>query len=108
MSTRPPAARGNPATRLTLNGRALDRRSFLGALSLTATGTMLMARGWNAAVAANGGMSLSREGGNDVGPWHVDDMGGHMARYAQPISCRPVHQPIDLDAVAAVDRALIA
>lgn len=85
----------------------LDRRSFLGALSLTATGALLTARGWTAPVAANGGWSLSRTGGNDVGAWHVDDMWGHMPRYAHPITCRPAHRPIDLDNVAAVDRALI-
>jgi hypothetical protein len=96
------------ATRLTLNGRALDRRSFLGALSLTAAGTLLTARGWTAAVDPDGGLSLSHEAGSDVGAWHVDDMWGHMPRYAHPIACNPVHQPIDLDIVDAVDRAFMS
>jgi hypothetical protein len=100
------SARGDLATRLTLNGRVVDRRSFLGALSLTAIGgTLLTARGWTAAVDTSGGLSLSR---HDVGAWHVDDMWGHMPRYAHPIAGRPVHQPINLDAVDAVDRAFIS
>lgn len=107
MSARRSSTESGMATRLTLNGRLLDRRSFFGALSLTAAGTLLTARGWSAAVDATGGLSLSRAGGNDVGPWHVDDMWGHMPRYAHPIACRPVHQPIDLGNVAAVDRAFI-
>jgi hypothetical protein len=92
------------SVRLTLNGRVLDRRSFLGALSLTAAGTLLTARGWIAAVDAGGGTSLSHV---DVGTWHVDDMWGHMPRYAHPIACSAVHQPIDLDNVDAVDRAFV-
>ena len=107
MSARQPTAAGDLAARLTLNGRVLDRRSFLGALSLTAVGTVLTARGWTAAVDPKGGVSLSQEGGSDVGAWHVDDMWGHMPRYAHPIACSPVHQPIDLDGVDAVDWAFV-
>jgi hypothetical protein len=108
MSAWRPTAVGDLAARLTLNGRVLERRSFLGALSLTAAGTLLTARGWTAALAPEGGLSLSHEAGSDVGAWHVDDMWGHMPRYAHPIACRPVHQPIDLGNVKAVDRAFIA
>jgi hypothetical protein len=108
MSVRQPSAEGGalPA-RLTLNGRVLDRRSFLGARSLAGAGTVLTTRGWTAAVGAQGGMSLSHAGGSVVGGWHVDDMWGHMPRYAHPIACSPVHQPIDLDNVDAVDRAFV-
>ncbi len=107
MSARQPAAAGDPATRLTLNGRVLDRRSFLGALSLTAAGTALTARGWTATVDAEGGLSLTRQAGHEVGAWHVDDMWGHMPRYAHPIECRAVHRNIDLVKVDAVDWALV-
>ncbi len=107
MSARQPTAGGDLSARLTLNGRVLDRRSFFGALSLTAAGTLLTARGWTAALDAKGGVSLSHEGGSDVGAWHVDDMWGHMPRYAHPIACSPVHQPIDLDSVDWVDRAFV-
>jgi hypothetical protein len=107
MSARQPTAGGDLAARLTLNGRVLDRRLFFSALSLTAAGTLLTARGWTAAVDTKGGVSLSREGGSDLGAWHVDDMWGHMPRYAHPIACNPVHQPIDLDGVDAVDRAFV-
>jgi hypothetical protein len=105
MSARQPTAGGDPATRLTLNGRVLDRRAFLGALSLTAvSSTLLTARGWTAAVDAAGNLSLSLRGGN---AWHVDDMWGHMPRYAHPIACRPLHQAINLDDVDAVDWAFM-
>jgi hypothetical protein len=107
MSARYPTADGALPVRLTLNGRVLDRRSFLGALSLTAAGTLLTARGWNAAADAQGGMSLSHSGGSDVDAWHVDDMWGHMPRYAHPIAGKLVHQPIDLDSVDPSDRAFI-
>jgi hypothetical protein len=103
-----PTAEGALPARLTLNGRVLDRRSFLGALSLTAAGTLLTARGWTAAIDAHGGMSLSHNGDSDVGAWHVDDMWGHMPRYAHPIACSPVHRPIDLNNVEAVDRAFVS
>jgi hypothetical protein len=94
--------------RWTLNGRVLDRRSFIGALSLTAAGTLLTRSGWIAASNAHGGVSLSHAPGTDLGPWHVDDMWGHMPRYAHPISVKPVHEPIDWGKVAAVDHALVS
>jgi nitrous oxide reductase len=94
--------------RLTLNGRVLDRRSFLGALSLTAAaaGSMLGGRLLQAAAGANGTASVSLEG--VVGSWHVDDMWGHMPRYAHPISCHVMHVPMDLDNVHPADYAFVA
>jgi len=96
--------------RLTLNGRVLDRRSFLGALSLTATaaaaGSMLGGRLLKAAPGANGAASPSLDGA--VGSWHVDDMWGHMPRYAHPISCRVMHVPLNLDNVDPIDHAFVA
>ena len=95
--------------RLTLNGRVLDRRSFLGALSLTtvAAGSLFGGHLLKAAPGASGGASLSLEGGDAAGSWHVDDMWGHMPRYAHPISCRAVHVPLNLDNVNPVDRAFV-
>jgi hypothetical protein len=93
--------------RLTLNGRVLDRRSFMCALSLTAAGSLLGSRGWTASTGTNGTASLSLARGGEVGVWHVDDMWGHMPRYAHPISCTPVHEPTNWDHVAPVDRAFV-
>jgi hypothetical protein len=74
----------------------LDRRSFIGALSLTAAGSLFIGRAWAACAEA------------EVGTWHVDDMWGHMPRYAHPISCRPVHDPVNWDNVDPVDRAFVS
>ena len=94
--------------RLTLNGRVLDRRSFLGTLSLTAAGTLLARIGcWIAAPNPGGGVSLSHPPSADFHPWHVDDMWGHMPRYAHPMSVKPVHTPFDWGQVDAVDHALV-
>ncbi len=93
--------------RLTLNGRVVDRRSFICALSLTAaTGALLGGSLLQAAPGANGTASLSLEDG--VGSWHIDDMWGHMPRYAHPISCRVVHVSTNLDNVHPVDHAFVA
>jgi len=92
--------------RLTLNGRVLDRRSFLGALSLTAAGSMLGGRLLQAVPGAHGVASVSLEGG--AGSWQVDDMWGHMPRYAHPISCRVMHVPLNLGNVDPVDHAFVA
>jgi hypothetical protein len=89
--------------RVTLNGRVIDRRTFLGALALTAAGSAVpFARG------ALGGAQVPPGAAASViaeGSWHVDDMWGHWPRYAHPISYTLVrHVPIDLDAVAPADR----
>jgi hypothetical protein len=85
--------------RLTLNGRVLDRRAFLCTLSLTATA---------AGALFSGAARLSLEGRGEPGTWHVDDMWGHMPRYAHPISCRVVHVPTNLDNVDPIDHAFVA
>jgi hypothetical protein len=97
---------GAAPARLTLNGRVLDRRSFLCALSLTAAGSLLVGRGWTASSDAKGA-SLSLASGSEAGLWHVDDMWGHMPRYAHPIACTPKHEPINWEHVAPVDRAFV-
>lgn len=94
--------------RLTLNGRVLDRRSFLCALSLTAAGSLLVGRSLAAAPAASGTASLSLACGGETGAWHVDDMWGHMPRYAHPIACTPIHEPMSLDSVEPVDFAFVS
>ena len=93
-----------------MNGRVLDRRSFIGALSLTATATGALFRGHllTAAPGASSTASLSLVGGGEVGSWHVDDMWGHMPRYAHPISCHVVYVPMNLDKVHPVDHAIVA
>lgn len=89
--------------RVTLNGRVIDRRAFLGALALTAAGAALPLAG-----AGLGGLQASPGAAASpipAGPWHVDDMWGHWPRYAHPISYTLVrHVPIDLATVAPADR----
>jgi hypothetical protein len=93
--------------RVTLNGRVVDRRTFLGALALTAAGSAVpFARG--APGGAPSGAAATVVAAAAVvaeGSWHVDDMWGHWPRYAHPISYTLVrHVPIDLDTVAPADR----
>lgn len=98
--------------RVTLNGRVVDRRTFLGALALTAAGAVPFAR---AALARSGAASSQASSAAGAvtsvvpeGPWHVDDMWGHWPRYAHPISYTLVrHVPIDLDTVAPADRFMM-
>lgn len=115
MSTRPErGARWEdapPQGRLTLNGRVVDRRTFLGALALTAAGAGLsLSRAFEGAGAVPArGADASLMGATAQGPGHVDDMWGHWPRYAHPIPYTLVHNvPISLDGVAAVDRMFIA
>jgi hypothetical protein len=75
----------------------LDRRTFIGALSLTAAAGSLV-----------GGRLWSASDSGESGAWHVDDMWGHMPRYAHPISCRPVHEPLNSDNVDPIDRAFVS
>ena len=100
MSARSGALGSVPA-RLTFNGRVLDRRAFLAVLGLTAAGSLLAGRAWDA-----GGVSLSQAAG-EQGLWHVDDMWGHWPRYAHPIPYSSVHQPLSWDDVAPVDRMFV-
>jgi hypothetical protein len=105
MSARPErGARAESLTgRVTLNGRVIDRRTFLGALALTTAGAAVPFAG-----AGAGGLRASSGAAASAlaqGPWHVDDMWGHWPRYAHPISYTLVrHVPIDLDTVAPADR----
>ena len=92
--------------RVTLNGKILDRRVFLGALGLTAAGTAL--------VLAGAGARAPREttlGAAAIpeGTGHVDDMWGHWPRYAHPIPYTVARDvPISWDTVAPVDRVFVA
>jgi len=90
--------------RVTLNGQVVDRRSFLGALGLTAAGTALVLAGGGDRVPFRAGTSAIAGGAG-----HVDDMWGHWPRYAHPIPYTLVrHEPISWDAVAPVDRMFVA
>ena len=95
-------------TRLTLNGRVLDRRAFLGALSLTAAGSLLVGRGWSAASAAPNSLGMSQQPTGMRGDWHVDDMWGHMPRYAHPIPYTATYSTLDLANVDPVDHAFVS
>jgi hypothetical protein len=95
---------------LTLNGRVLDRRAFLGCLAAAGAGLCLsgVSRGAGAApLEDSSAMTLANaipQGGG-----HVDDMWGHWPRYAHPIPYTLVrHVPISLDGVPAADRVFIA
>jgi hypothetical protein len=89
--------------RVTLNGRVVDRRTFLGALALTAAGAAVpFARAGLGGLQSSSGAAASAIA---EGPWHVDDMWGHWPRYAHPISYTLArHVPIDLSTVAPADR----
>ena len=90
-----------------MNGRVLDRRTFLGALALTAAGTGLsLSRASEAASNVPAASETTLVGATAEGTGHVDDMWGHWPRYAHPIPYTLVHQ--SLDGVAAVDGIFIA
>jgi hypothetical protein len=94
--------------RLTLNGRVLDRRAFLGAMGLTAAGSLVAGHVWAAtAVEAQGGSSRWQAAAGQQGDWHVDDMWGHWPRYAHPIPYSSVHHPLSWDNVALADRLFV-
>lgn len=94
--------------RLTLNGRVLDRRAFLGALGLTAAGSLVAGHVWTAPSSdAAGGAGRWLAAAGEQGTWHVDDMWGHWPRYAHPIPYSSVHQPLGWDDVAPVDRQFV-
>ena len=92
--------------RVTLNGRTLDRRAFLGTVGLAAGGVLagqvVLAR--EARASASGAtltMSAAHEP-HDFG--HVDDICGHWPRYAHPIPFGPLRgavpgnvDPVDLN-----------
>jgi hypothetical protein len=89
--------------RVTLNGRVVDRRTFLGALALTAAGVALPCR--QAVPVGLQALAGTAASALPEGLWHVDDMWGHWPRYAHPISYTLVrHVPIDLATVAPADR----
>ena len=95
--------------RLTLNGRVLDRRTFLGALALTAAGTGLSLSRASAGASVVPAHAAELASATAEGTGHVDDMWGHWPRYAHPIPYTLVHHvPISLDGVAAADRMFIA
>ena len=78
--------------RLTLNGRTLDRRAFLGTMGLTA-GAVLAGQFLTAGLAraSTSGQPAAMSAAHEShGLGHVDDICGHWPRYAHPIPFGPV------------------
>jgi len=93
-------------------GQVVDRRTFLGALALTAAGSALtFARAGGAGAGAVGlqaSSSITGPSAMDAGTWHVDDMWGHWPRYAHPIPYTLVHHaPVSLGSVDPADRMFV-
>jgi hypothetical protein len=108
MSARQAACELIMPRQTTLNGCVLDRRSFLGALSLAAAGSLLASPGWTAAASHSPDTTrLSLEPTAEAGTWHVDDMWGHMPRYAHPIPYSPSYPSPNWDNVDPIDRAFV-
>ena len=69
---------------------ALDRRTFLGRLTLTA-GAVVAGQFVSLSIARAGahkgfaGAAVQGSAGPAEGAWHVDDICGHWPRYAHPI-----------------------
>ena len=92
----------------------VDRRTFLGRMTLTA-GAVFVGRFMPApfASAASNAVGASSEVAGaavaaPAGDWHVDDMWGHWPRYAHPIPyARAQAAPVDWDNVDPVDRAFL-
>ena len=99
--------------RITLNGRVLDRRAFLGALGLTTAGAVLAGRLGAGVTEETAGVEapVTQWSAAPEGNWHVDDMWGHWPRYAHPIPYSSVHRSppsVAWDNVAPADRIFIA
>ncbi len=106
--TRDAVARESMAS-VTLNGRAVDRRTFLGAAGLGA-GALLMAqfvpiapaKALPAPVVGSATGMIGEAEAN--GAWHVDDMWGHWPRYAHPIPYSPAQaMPVSWDHIHPAD-----
>ena len=95
--------------RVTLNGQVVDRRTFLGALALTAAGTALpIALAGAGGAGRQASSSIAGPSATDAGAWHVDDMWGHWPRYAHPIPYTLVqHVPVSLGSVDPADRMFV-
>ncbi|HTX24045.1 MAG TPA: twin-arginine translocation signal domain-containing protein [Steroidobacteraceae bacterium] len=88
---------------------AVDRRTFLGAVSATA-GALVTASVVPLSVAAaqDLGESAHGIGAESRHEWHVDDMWGHRPRYAHAIPYGPARtSPVLWEHVDPIDRALI-
>jgi len=97
--------------------RALDRRTFLGRLTLTAgavvAGQCIPLSVARAAVDRATGEALpqgagAHAAGSAEGAWHVDDMCGHWPRYAHPIPFAQAQSaPVAWEGVDPVDIAFL-
>lgn len=110
-----------PDRERTPRAAAVDRRAFLGAAGAAAGALAAFAaapfparalglHGPGAAADPRDAGSSPRglrELASDDG-WHIDDMWGHMPRYAHPIPHSPARSsPIDWEHVDPIDRALV-
>ena len=87
-----------------------SRRAFLGGVATTvaAAVALTLAPGGRAAVLAAGARLPPALAGTLGGDWHVDDIVGHMPRYAHPIPYMHDTTPPDIAALAApVDRQFV-
>ena len=92
----------------------VDRRTFLGRMTLTAGAVFVgrfmpapFASAASSAVAASADVAAGAAAA-PVGDWHVDDMWGHWPRYAHPIPyARAQAAPADWESMDPVERALL-
>jgi hypothetical protein len=88
-----------------------DRRAFLGRAGLTVGAAVSLslapgARAWPYLAAVPLPPALA---GSSSGDWHVDDICGHMPRYAHPIPYLHDSTPPDLSALAVpIDRQFVS
>ncbi len=100
---------------------ALDRRTFLGvaggAAGALAAAAIAPFRARALALSAGAGSADARQLAHaSAGPqslagedaWHIDDMWGHMPRYAHPIPHSPARtSPVAWEHVDPIDRVLV-
>jgi hypothetical protein len=82
-----------------------SRRAFLGGAGMTVAAAVALTLVPGARALALSGTPLAAPQGD----WHVDDICGHMPRYAHPIPYMHDTSPPDLAALAApVDRQFVS
>ena len=90
---------------------AHSRREFLGAIGMgvAAAVALALAPGARAQPGGTPAVPLALAGLYPQGDWHVDDICGHLPRYAHPIPYMHDSTPPDLSPWAApVDRLFVA
>ena len=89
----------------------LNRRIFLGRLTLTA-GAMVALPAGSFALTVQGAATATTANGVTAasgltGSWHVDDMWGHRPPYNHPIPYPPVRSAPEWETVDPVDRQFV-